>query len=363
MRPARASFRRRRSTSRRVLDLFADRIEARHDGAFDPASGTVTPTRSRRLGAIRLAQRARPVAGPGGDRAGAARRRARAWARPACRGTSVRGSCATARPSPALRSRHPAARRCGAARARRRMAGAAARGQAAAGRRLRQRAGRRARSTARLCRAAPLDRLAPAEFVSPAGSRHADRLCSARWPNRRSPRPGAVRSRRSIRRSRAARCRSRLRSLRPPAGRSRPPPTCPASGPAAGATSPRTCADATRNIRGPTIPHRPRRRFGPSARQSALDLPAALCHSRRMTSHASRSSSARPPSRARPSRPLAARVRAPGGAAARSAHRLERLGRHQRRRSGSPSRTRTRRSPIATSTASTIISFPRRRCA
>ncbi|MFL6758760.1 ATP-dependent helicase HrpB [Sphingomonas sp.] len=40
---------------REVLDLFADRIEIRHDGDFDPATGSVTPTRSRRLGAIRLA--------------------------------------------------------------------------------------------------------------------------------------------------------------------------------------------------------------------------------------------------------------------------------------------------------------------
>jgi ATP-dependent helicase HrpB len=38
-----------------VLELFADRIETRHDGDFDPASCSVTPTRSRRLGAIRLA--------------------------------------------------------------------------------------------------------------------------------------------------------------------------------------------------------------------------------------------------------------------------------------------------------------------
>jgi ATP-dependent helicase HrpB len=38
-----------------VLDLFADRIETRHDGDFDPATSSVTPTRSRRLGAIRLA--------------------------------------------------------------------------------------------------------------------------------------------------------------------------------------------------------------------------------------------------------------------------------------------------------------------
>jgi ATP-dependent helicase HrpB len=37
-----------------VTDLFADEIEARHDGAFDPKTGAVAPTRSRRLGAIRL---------------------------------------------------------------------------------------------------------------------------------------------------------------------------------------------------------------------------------------------------------------------------------------------------------------------
>ena len=37
-----------------VIDLFGERIEIRHDGAFDPATGAVTPTRSRRLGAIRL---------------------------------------------------------------------------------------------------------------------------------------------------------------------------------------------------------------------------------------------------------------------------------------------------------------------
>ena len=38
-----------------VLDLFGDRIETRHEGQFDPATRSVTPTRSRRLGAIRLA--------------------------------------------------------------------------------------------------------------------------------------------------------------------------------------------------------------------------------------------------------------------------------------------------------------------
>jgi ATP-dependent helicase HrpB len=40
---------------RDVLEMFGDHVETRHDGAFDPASGSVAPTRSRRLGAIRLA--------------------------------------------------------------------------------------------------------------------------------------------------------------------------------------------------------------------------------------------------------------------------------------------------------------------
>ena len=39
---------------REVIELFGDRVETCHDGAFDPATGGVTPTRSRRLGAIRL---------------------------------------------------------------------------------------------------------------------------------------------------------------------------------------------------------------------------------------------------------------------------------------------------------------------
>jgi ATP-dependent helicase HrpB len=39
---------------REVLDLFAEHVETRHDGAFDPATGAVVPTRTRRLGAIRL---------------------------------------------------------------------------------------------------------------------------------------------------------------------------------------------------------------------------------------------------------------------------------------------------------------------
>ena len=38
-----------------VLDLFTERAETRHDGDFDAATGAVTPTRSRRFGAIPLA--------------------------------------------------------------------------------------------------------------------------------------------------------------------------------------------------------------------------------------------------------------------------------------------------------------------
>jgi ATP-dependent helicase HrpB len=48
---------------RDVIDLFADRIEVRHDGDFDPATGSVTPTRSRRLGAIRLSSGPDPSPG------------------------------------------------------------------------------------------------------------------------------------------------------------------------------------------------------------------------------------------------------------------------------------------------------------
>jgi ATP-dependent helicase HrpB len=39
---------------RDVLDLFAERIETRHDGDFDPATRSVTPMRARLLGTIRL---------------------------------------------------------------------------------------------------------------------------------------------------------------------------------------------------------------------------------------------------------------------------------------------------------------------
>ena len=48
-----------------VLEMFADRIETSHDGDFDPATGAVTPTRSHRLGAIRLASGPDPNPDPG----------------------------------------------------------------------------------------------------------------------------------------------------------------------------------------------------------------------------------------------------------------------------------------------------------
>ena len=39
---------------RDVLELFGERVETRHDGAFDPGTGSVAPTRTRHLGSIRL---------------------------------------------------------------------------------------------------------------------------------------------------------------------------------------------------------------------------------------------------------------------------------------------------------------------
>ena len=47
-----------------MLALYGDRVETRHDGAFDPATGSVTPTRSRRLGAIRLSSGPDPQPDP-----------------------------------------------------------------------------------------------------------------------------------------------------------------------------------------------------------------------------------------------------------------------------------------------------------
>jgi ATP-dependent helicase HrpB len=47
-----------------VLALFGDRVVTGHDGAFDPATGAVTPTRSRRLGSIRLSSGPDPSPDP-----------------------------------------------------------------------------------------------------------------------------------------------------------------------------------------------------------------------------------------------------------------------------------------------------------
>jgi ATP-dependent helicase HrpB len=50
-----------RIDERDVLELFRDKLETRHDCSFDPATGSVTPTRSRRLGAIRLSSAPDPA--------------------------------------------------------------------------------------------------------------------------------------------------------------------------------------------------------------------------------------------------------------------------------------------------------------
>ena len=47
-----------------VMDLFGDRIEERHEIRFDPATGTVLTTRDRKLGAIRLQSAADPNPDP-----------------------------------------------------------------------------------------------------------------------------------------------------------------------------------------------------------------------------------------------------------------------------------------------------------
>jgi len=47
-----------------TLGIFADSIVTGHDGAFDPATGAVTPTRSRRLGSIRLSSGPDPKPDP-----------------------------------------------------------------------------------------------------------------------------------------------------------------------------------------------------------------------------------------------------------------------------------------------------------
>ena len=54
-RRARGSCRAAPLSSEAVTELFGDRIEVRHEADFDPSTRSVTPTRTRRLGAIRLA--------------------------------------------------------------------------------------------------------------------------------------------------------------------------------------------------------------------------------------------------------------------------------------------------------------------
>ena len=177
-----------------VLELFGDRVETRHDGDFDPVTGSVTPTRSRRLGAIRLASGPDPSPDqaaieqalldgvrehgldllPWDERARQLRSRA----------AFANGFDATIR----------SARRRNADRPRRGVAGAAARGQTAARRCRPGGAGRHPRSTARLRAAAPPRPHRPGRVRQSGGQPPRNRLFGAGRPNRRSPRPGTVRT-------------------------------------------------------------------------------------------------------------------------------------------------------------------------
>ena len=124
--PARGSSARRRSTLAEVEALYGDRFETRDRIAFDPATGGVTATRERRLGAIRLATA--PLADPDPDAVAAALAGGRARARPR-HPALVRRRAGPARP-PRIRGRRRSARRRRAARPRRRMARPAAGRQA-----------------------------------------------------------------------------------------------------------------------------------------------------------------------------------------------------------------------------------------
>ena len=155
-----------------VLELFGDRVEVRHDGQFDAVTASVTPTRSRRLGGHPSRFRSDPSPDQS-DRASTDRGRSRPWAALAAVGRT--------RPSTPAPRRFRKPVRClyscldeemlsGRIEewlsplliGKRRLGDIS--GQALAGglEQLLGYEGRRA-----------LDRLAPSQFVSPAGSQHA----------------------------------------------------------------------------------------------------------------------------------------------------------------------------------------------
>ena len=112
--------------------------------------------------------------------------------------------------------------------------------------------------------------------------------------------------------------------------------TCPAFGPAAGARSPRKCAAAIRSTRGRTIPLGLLRRCARSQglQRRNLDSPAALCH-RAVHDHRTHFENFDRTTQSGRRTPAAGCSNSSAAAASRrSADRLERLRRHQARRSG-----------------------------
>ena len=218
----------RRARAVRRSDRDPPRRRLRSGDRLGDADAQPPPRRDPAL------ERPRPNARPGGDRAGAARGRPRTWPRPASVGRPRAPAARIAPPSrtafdPAIpslddemlaRARSTnGSRRCSPA-------------SAASATSRRQRSTSALEAAARLRRGcAQLDRLAPAEFVSPAGSRHpidysapagptvevrAQALFGLSQPSDDRERPGAADPRDHLARR---------------AGRSRPPRTCPASGP------------------------------------------------------------------------------------------------------------------------------------
>ena len=241
------------------IDLFGDRIETCHDGAFDPATGAVTPTlKGRRLGAITLASAPGPAARQSGDRSRIARRRCANTASRCCRGPKAPPRSAPARRSPAPST--PASQRsttnlwsrgstngcrpCSPASAASTQVDPAALRSALDG-----------LLGYEALRASSTTSLPPSSSGPPAAATPSIMPRPAARPSKSAPRPStAFRASDGRRRPRAADARHHLARR---AGRSRPAATCPHSGREAGATSPRKCAAATPGIRGPTIPPTP----------------------------------------------------------------------------------------------------------
>src|SRR6185437_7032291 len=177
---------------RDVFDLFGDRVETRHDGAFDPATGSVTPTRSRRLGAIRLSSGPDPAPDQSAieqalvDGARDHGLELLPWNEEA---RQLRQRAAFAHRF----DRHRTARRRDVDRANRRMACTAGRRQTKARRNLPRSTALRAPATARLRGEAKTRPGGADRICQPGREPPFDRLFGRGRPRRRSARPGAVR--------------------------------------------------------------------------------------------------------------------------------------------------------------------------